>query len=170
MSSRKLFTKMGFCIFTRIFLWVLTAISNFSPIQVYVIISAAAREYELIRGRVQVFLLTIGSSPRLATPQSASLTAPLKGASREGCRGTEGKFSPPLHYLKGATRGAAKTPHHIVKIHRNHKSRPDGIPSGRLLYWLIACNYARPEEPFPLPSADEPLWSSRSPQASWKYT
>ena len=80
---------MGFCIFTRIFLWVLTAISNFSPVRVYVIISAAAREYERIRGRVQVFLLTIGSSPRLVTPQSASLTAPLKGA-------------PPLRYLKGA--------------------------------------------------------------------
>ena len=84
MSSRKLFTKMGFCIFTRIFLWVLTAIFNFSPVRVYVIISAAAREYERIRGRVQVFLLTIGSSPRLATPQSASLTAPLKGAPLRG--------------------------------------------------------------------------------------
>ena len=84
MSSRKLFTKMGFCIFTRIFLWVLTAISNFSPVRVYVIISAAEWEYERLRWYLPVFLLTNGSSPRSSTPQSASLTAPLNGAPLRG--------------------------------------------------------------------------------------
>ena len=53
-------------------------------------------------------LFPTGAFSTPATPQSASLTAPLKGAPR----------------------GAAKTSHHIVKIHRNHKKPPRRDPVG----------------------------------------
>ena len=75
-------------------------------------------------------LFPTGAFSTPATPQSASLTAPLKGAQGRGAAVQQGKFSPPLHYLKGATRGAAKTSHHIVKIHRNHKKPPRRDPVG----------------------------------------
>ena len=117
-----------------------------------------------------LFLFPIGNFRTLATPQALCASSPRRGRQGRGAAVQQGKFSPPLHYLKGATRGAAKLRITSSKYIETTKNRPDGIPSGRLLYWLIACNYARPEEPFPLPSADEPSWSSRSPRASWKYT